>query len=536
MRRQLPSVHSFSGYDIVCLLEHHARTRPQHPFIIWEPFDDDSPLPARTWSYRRFHDAALRVAAGLSARGIGRGDKVVVHMENCVEMLLAIFACGRLGAVSVVTNSRSTADELCYFVEHSGAAGAITQPAFAGAMGEAGGNLDWIVTADAPSHAEIAGPPPAADSFGTLFGNPESLPDRFVDANAPCVIFYTSGTTARPKGVVLTHANLLWGARVNAAQQAMVPGDVTLTFLPLFHVNAQAYSVLPSLWAGCTVVLQPRFSLSRFWDVALEHKATWCSIMTFCVNLLKEREVPAHSFRLWGEAFCEPPSDSYFGIKTLGWFGMTETVARPIVGHIDKPNRSMSMGRPAPEYEIAITREDGTDAEVGEVGQLCIGGIPGLSLFAEYLNNARATEESFDGRGRFLTGDLVEASEDGFIRYRDRLKDMLKVRGENVAASEIERVIASMPGISEVAVVGRRDELHGQLPVAFVVPGDDSGSRGGTVEDRVFETCRSKLADFKVPAEVRILDELPRSGPLAKIDKLSLRAEANEEKCGEEGG
>ena len=532
MRRQLPSVHSFSGYDVVCLLEHHAQARPQHPFIIWEPFDDDSPLSARTWSYRRFHDAALRVAAGLSARGIGRGDKVVIHMENCVEMLLAIFACGRLGAISVVTNSRSTADELRYFVEHSGAVGALTQPVFADAMGEAGGNLDWIVTADAPSHAEIGGPPPATGSFSTLFGNPESLPDRFVDANAPCVIFYTSGTTARPKGVVLTHANLLWGARVNAAQQAMVPDDVTLTFLPLFHINAQAYSILPSLWAGCTVVLQPRFSLSRFWDVALGHKATWCSIMTFCVNLLKERDVPAHSFRLWGEAICEPPSDSYFGIKTLGWFGMTETVAHPIVGHIDKPNQSMSMGRPAPEYDIAITREDGTDAEVGEVGQLCIGGIPGLSLFAEYLNNAQATDESFDEQGRFLTGDLVEASEDGFIRYRDRLKDMLKVRGENVAASEIERVIASMPEISEVAVVGRRDELHGQMPVAFVVPGRESGSQGEKVEDRVFETCRSKLADFKVPAEVRILEELPRSGPLAKIDKLSLRAEVNEEKGG----
>ena len=101
MRRQLPSVHSFSGYDVVCLLEHHAQARPQHPFIIWEPFGDDSPLSARTWSYRRFHDAALRVAAGLSARGIGRGDKVVIHMENCVEMLLAIFACGRLGAISL---------------------------------------------------------------------------------------------------------------------------------------------------------------------------------------------------------------------------------------------------------------------------------------------------------------------------------------------------------------------------------------------------------------------------------------------------
>ena len=215
---------------------------------------------------------------------------------------------------------------------------------------------------------------------------------------------------------------------------------------------------------------------------------------------------------------------------------MTETVAHPIVGHIDKPNLSMSMGRPAPEYDIAIAREDGTDAEAGEAGELRIGGIPGLSLFAEYLNDAQATDESFDGQGRFLTGDLVEASEDGFIRYRDRLKDMLKVRGENVAASEIERVIALMPGISEVAVVGRPDELHGQLPVAFVVPGPGSGDRGGTVEDRVFETCRSKLADFKVPAEVRVLDELPRSGPLAKIDKLSLRAEANEEKRGEKGG
>ena len=529
MRRQLPSVHCFSGYDIFCLLEYHAQTKPDKPFLIWEPFDDNSSISERTWSYKKFTLCALQIAAGLNARGVGRGDKIIIHMENCIEMLLGVFACARIGAIAVVTNSRSSEDELGYFVEHSEAIGAISHPKFAEMMSRVGKALSLIVIADSETHEDNYGPVKSDSSFNALFNKSGDLPPRIIDANATCVIFYTSGTTARPKGVVLTHANLLWGARINASQQAMVPEDVTMTFLPLFHINAQAYSILPSLWVGCTIVLQPRFSLSRFWDTAVKHQATWASIMTFCVGLLREKNVPEHNFRLWGEAICEPPSDSYFGVKTLGWFGMTETVAHPIVGYIDQPNRSMSMGRPAPEYDLAITREDGSHVETNEVGQLCIGGIPGLSLFAEYLHDDKATQDSFDKNGRFLSGDLVEPCKDGFIQYHDRMKDMLKVRGENVAASEIEHIINSMPQISEVAVVGKLDGLHGDLPVAYVVPNPNITVPTEILKDSIFEICRSALADFKVPTEVRVLEELPRSGPLAKIDKLSLRIEVNEE-------
>ncbi len=528
MRRQLPPIHCFSGFDLFCLLEHHAQVTPDKAFLIWDPFDVEISLTARTWSFERFARSTLEIATGLSARGVGRGDKIIIHMENCIEMLLALFACVRIGAIAVVTNSRSSEDEFDYFVQHSQAIGIISQPKFSKLISRSGKDLPWVIFADVNIHDETSKPTKSDVSFSSLFDKSGSLPPRIIDSNAPCAVFYTSGTTARPKGVVLSHANLLWGARINAIQQAMVPEDVTMTFLPLFHINAQAYSILPSLWVGCTIVLQPRFSLSRFWDVAVRYQATWVSIVTFCVKLLKEKEVPKHNFRLWGEAMCEPPSDAYFGVKTLGWFGMTETVAHPIVGYINQPNRSMSMGRPAPEYDIAITREDGSQVETNEVGQLCVGGIPGLSLFVEYLYDEKATEDSFDENGRFLTGDLVESYDDGFILYRGRLKDMMKVRGENVAASEIENAINKMPEILEAAVVGKLDDLHGDLPVAYVVPGPSDDIPEDTLVDLVIKNCRSALADFKVPTEVRIIEELPRIGPLAKVDKLSLRKEVNE--------
>ena len=141
----------------------------------------------------------------------------------------------------------------------------------------------------------------------------------------------------------------------------------------------------------------------------------------------------------------EPPPFAAFGIKMIGWWGMTETITHGIVGEVDQPNTPMSIGRAAPEYQIRIVEDDGTPTGVGGTGDLLIKGIPGLSLFSEYLHNEKATRESFDEHGYFITGDRVTLLENGFIKFGDRTKDMLKVGGENVAASEIEQVIAVVP-------------------------------------------------------------------------------------------
>jgi crotonobetaine/carnitine-CoA ligase len=182
----------------------------------------------------------------------------------------------------------------------------------------------------------------------------------------------------------------------------------------------------------------------------------------------------------------------------------------------------MSIGRAAAEYAIRVTDDNGTPTLVGDTGNLLIKGIPGLSLFAEYLHNDKATRESFDEHGFFITGDRVTLLENGFIKFGDRAKDMLKVGGENVAASEIEQVIAVVPGVREAAVVAKKHPMLDEVPVVFIIPHAGVAGAPPDLHDSVMAACRGALADFKVPREIRFVDEMPRS-TLEKVAKAELR-------------
>jgi crotonobetaine/carnitine-CoA ligase len=510
----------FAGLDVPWLLRMRSETRRDHPFLIWAPFDGR----ARTWTYGEFHDRAGALAAGLAARGIRPGEFVLIHLENCIEAMLAWFACVELGAIAVTTNTRSAPAEMEYFAGHCGAVAAITQPAYAEMVARHCRDLRWIaVIAHDAGAAPLQGAPARACSFEALFADSADRPRRRTDPAAPCSVQYTSGTTSRPKAVLWTHANALWGAKVNAAHQDLHEDDVHQTYLPLFHTNALAYSMLASLWVGGSCVIQPRFSASRFWSVALEHGCTWTSTIPFCMKALLEHDIPRdHKFRLWGTAVCEPPAFSVFGIKIIGWWGMTETITHGIVGEVDQPNTPMSIGRAATEYAIRVTDDDGKPTQVGDTGNLSIRGVPGLSLFKEYLHNEKATRESFDEHGYFLTGDRVTLLDRGYIRFGDRAKDMLKVGGENVAASEIEQVIAVVPGVREAAVVGMKHPMLDEVPVVFIIPQGGVERAPPDLHDTVMAACRKALADFKVPREIRLVDDMPRS-TLEKVAKAELR-------------
>jgi crotonobetaine/carnitine-CoA ligase len=336
----------------------------------------------------------------------------------------------------------------------------------------------------------------------------------------PMSVQYTSGTTSRPKGVLWTHANALWGAKVNAVHEDLHADDCHLTYMPLFHTNALAYSMLASLWVGARFVLLPKWSSSRFWDISLRHGCTWLSLMGLSARaLIAEAPPKEHAYRMFGTGICDPPWLASYGIRTIGWWGMTETISHGIVGDPYTPNRPMSMGRPAPEYGIAVVRADGiTPVEPEETGELLVKGTRGLSLFAEYLNQPEATADSFDELGWFRTGDLVMPHADGHLSFVDRAKDMLKVGAENVAASEIERVVLQVDGVVEAAVVARSDPKLDEVPVVFVVGAADNTD----LADRVKRACAGKLADFKVPRDVFVVSCLPRS-TLSKINKVELR-------------
>lgn len=507
----------FEGMDIRTLLDQHAMNRGDHPFLVWEPFAGEG----RQWSYQDFVETVRCFAAGLEKRGVRPADRVLIHLDNCPEFLIAWLGCAYAGVVPVTTNARSTLDELAYFSKHSGVVGAITQPRFAELVMAATPEVSWRVVT-ATDNGEIAPEPEKGfEAFEALAGDPASLADRPHDPWAPFSIQYTSGTTARPKAVLWTHANALWGGRMCAFHEDLRAEDVHLTYLPLFHTNAQVYSVLASLWVGATVVLMPRFSASRFWPASLRNRATWTSMVPFCAKALLEQPVPSqHHYRFWGNAICSPAWDEHFGVTTIGWWGMTETVAHGIVGVAHQANASMAMGRPSVGYDIHVLDDNGQAVPSGEVGNLAVRGQRGVSLFSEYFGNPEATAASFDKNGLFLTGDRVRVGDDGFLYFADRAKDMLKVGGENVAASEVERVIMAVEGVSEVAVVAMAHPMLDEVPVAFVIAKADAPV---DLVDQIRLHCVSSLAQFKRPHLIRIIDVFPYS-TLEKVAKNELRA------------
>lgn len=495
----------FEGHDVATLIDERATTRGDHPFLVWEPFGGEG----RRWSYAAFRADVRRFAAGLQARGVGVGDAVLIHLDNRPEFLLAWLGCAYAGAVGVTTNTRSAPDEIAYYAVHARVVGAITERAYA-----------EVVRAALPPRAwqAVVGVEDGDNGFAAITG--DEVAPRPADPTARFGIQYTSGTTARPKAVVWSHANALWGALLSAQHEGLTQDDVHLVHLPLFHTNAQVYSVLASLGAGATVVLQPRFSASRFWPVSLRHGCTWTSMVPFCVRALASQPVPAdHRYRHFGYPVCDPPSDEVLGVKSVGWWGMTETVTHGIVGSTTRPDAPLSMGRPSPGYEILVVDEARRPIAPGAVGDLYVRGRRGVSLFVEYLDDPAATDAAFTDDGLFITGDRVRLGEDGFLFFVERAKDMLKVGGENVAASEIERVIASVTGVLEVAVAARRHPMLDEVPIAFVIPLPAADEE---LASRIDDACAATLAAFKRPVEVRLVDTLPRA-TLNKVSKAALR-------------
>ena len=504
------------GRDIPRLLQTQAERYTKKPFLIWEPFSGK----ARRWTYTEFLRDVEAVASALHQHGVVAGEHVLLHMDNSPEFMIAWFACARIGTAVVSTNTGSVARDMEYFSEHAEVVCAMTQPAYAELVHTSAPNIRHLVVTDNNAGEEAEAPGVPFIPFGELLEESADCPTRPADPSANLGIQYTSGTTSRPKAVLWTHANAIWGAQVNTLHMGLTSGDTALVFLPLYHTNAQSYSMLSTLWVGGTLVLQPKFSASRFWDVALRSRCTWTSMIPFCINALLQHDIPAkHHFRFWGTAVRLPDVDKAFGILKMGWWGMTETITHGTVSDINHPGGLMSIGRASPAYDISIRRPDGTSIGVGERGRLYIRGTRGVSLFKEYYKNPQATSESFDEDGWFDTGDLIRMDEGGDLYFSDRDKDMLKVGGENVSASEVEAVILESGWVSEVAVVGQAHYMLDEVPIAFVIANAEAPAN---LAERIIEHCQSEMPSFKVVRDVYVVDDLPRS-MLRKVAKNVLR-------------
>lgn len=511
----------FAGQDIPWLLRSWAERQPDKALLIWEPRHG----AGRVWTYGQFWADVRSLAAGLAGRGVGRGDKVLLHADNCPEMVLAWYACATLGAVAVTTNTRSAVSEVAFFVQKTGCVGAITQPRYAAVVKEAAPDLGWTVVTE-----DNGGEEPAAeeaghglDPFAGLYGDGDGLPEREPEPMAPAGILFTSGTTSRPKAVVHTHANALWAGRVGPTNISMTGDDTYLVFLPFFHVNSQSWALWTTLGVGGTVVLQPKFSSSRFWEVVTAHRVTHISLLPFVINAVIGQPVPENSLKAGVFGLIVPELEAMLGFRVVPAYGMTETVIHATSASPWLPPVTRSMGRPTPGYEMLIV-----DQETGEIcakdrpGELWVRGTRGIQLFYEYYDNPEAMAKSFTDDGWFKTGDIVRWSDGGSLVYCERDADLLKVGGENVSAREVEDVCRQVPGVADIAVVSRSHPMLDEVPVAFVVRGPAAQGDDAAFEAAVIERCAAELADFKVPRAVHVVADFPRA-TLEKVAKNKLR-------------
>ena len=516
----------FAGQDIPWLLGHWAKHKPDHPFLIWEPKSGEE----KRWTYADFNAQVADIAAGLAAKGVVMGDKVLIHAENSPEMVLAWYGCVKLGAIAVTTNTRSVGAEITYFAEHTGCVGAITQPKFARVVSENAKSLGWIVVMDDNS-GEAATDEERAhgfESFDVLRGDGASLPERPAEPMAPAGIMFTSGTTSRPKAVVHTHANALWASRMGPINIDMASEDTYLVYLPFFHVNAQSWSIYTTLGVGGTVVLQPKFSASRFWEVVLKHDVTHISLIPFVFKAIAAQPIPEHKLKVGIFGLVMPDLENWLKLRILASWGMTETVIHATRNDYIQTYPNGSMGKPTPGYEFAIVDSDtGKPCMEGEIGELSIRGRRGVQLFLEYYDNEEAMEKAFTEDGWFKTGDMVMLGEEGNFFYKDRDKDALKVGGENVSAREVEDCVREVGGIGDIAVVGQQHDMLDMVPVAFVIRGMGAPESEDEHAAAIIVHCKENLADFKVPRAVYFRDEFP-TATLDKVAKNKLREIADE--------
>ncbi|QXC61086.1 acyl--CoA ligase [Aquihabitans sp. G128] len=502
------------GQDIGQLLAHWAEQKPEHGALVWEPFEGDG----QRWTYAELLAEVHGLAAGLRDRGIGLDDKVLIHAENCPEMLLAWLAVAVVGGVAVTTNTKSAPAEVGWFIDKAQCVAAITQPEFTDHVATAERDLRWVaVMGGTPGEGHL--------SFDDLRGDAASWTGREIEPLRPFGIMFTSGTTNKPKAVVHTHANAVWASRVGPRNIDLRTDDRYLIYLPLFHVNAQSWSMFSILGVGATAVLMPKWSSSRFWDVVARNEITHISLMPFVIPTLMEAEKPDNVLRIGVFGLILKMLDDLCGIDVYAAYGMTETVIHATNGRPADLLPEKSMGHITPGYEWAVVDKDtGELCPEGVTGELWLKGTRGIQLFLEYFDNPEANEKAFEGDW-FKTGDMVQLGAGGNLFYKERDKDLLKVGGENVSAREVEDVIGTVPGITSSAVVGKHHEFLDEVVVAFVItnpmaPDDE------TLEKQIIETCREQLAAFKVPRAVYVVPEFP-TGTLDKILKNKLREMAD---------
>ncbi len=502
----------------------YAARQPDKEWLLFERGDGQ----IFRWTYADFLASVHQAAGLLRELGIGPGDVFNLHLSNHPAYPQLLLAASYLGAVAMPTNPASTADELTYLVGHSESKVIFTEPACADVA---------LAVAVSAGHAPIvfcdtgASLPENSRLYeAELARQPLAPPPGSAGADRVVSLLYTSGTTARPKGVMLTNANFVYGAEVFRAATGLCSDDRHLIALPLFHAGALCHALWPSLIAGASVALLSRFSASRYFEQAIAYGGTMAALFGALLRmLLNQPERPtdsAHALRnvTFAQNLTAAQYDDWhrrFKAPLQQLWGMTETCALPVMSPLIGRRNLVAMGRPVVGYEVKVVDDDGRDVGPDEPGQLVVRGTPGRSLMLGYLKNPEATAKTLrsapDGTWLY-SGDTVRADADGFIYFVDRGRDLIKRAGENVSSTEVEAVILDCPGVLDVCVVGAPDPVRDEAVVAVVVRKPNAELTAHAV--RAF--CALRLASFKVPERIEFVGSLPRTS-VGKIQKNVVR-------------
>ena len=483
--------------DLAGLPDERAALSPRGPCLVSDRRELDN---------AGFAAEVRRLSGALAEIGVGRGDVVAVVLPNSVELVSVMFAAWRLGAVLTPVNPALTRPEVQYQVADSGA---------------------QLVVVDDSSSSKVEHGVARACAVGELLQRDvgTDVTPRSTEPDGLALMIYTGGTTGRPKGVMLDHANLRATAAMIVDWFEMTPDDRCLLVLPLFHVNGIMVSVVSPLVAGGCTVIAPRFDPTTFWDLVERVQPTFFSavptIYAMLTGLPADVRPDTASLRcvICGAAPMPAAAiaefEDRYGVPILEGYGQSEgtvvTTANPLRGS-HKPG---TVGLPLPGQEVRIVGEDDEPVPPGQVGEVT---VRGPNVMRGYLGKPAETAETLRG-GWLHSGDLGRFDQDGYLILVDRLKDMIIRGGENIYPKEIENALYEHPSVFEAAVVGRPDPLFGEQPVAFVVlrPGHSAEP------DELIEHCTHALAKFKVPRAVFIEPDLPRT-PIGKVAKAVLRA------------
>ncbi|MGZ8809012.1 MAG: long-chain-fatty-acid--CoA ligase, partial [Mycobacterium sp.] len=510
------TVSATAGITLSDVLYRHARVRPDRVGFV---------DPQRRCTFSEMDDRVTRLANALSARGVGRGDRVAVLGYNSIELVESWLAALRLGAVAVPVNFRMVPDEIAYVLADSAAVTVVTDIALAPAVEQArtkapqvdstitiGGDLDDIIAASDNVDVDVAVDVEVADE-------------------APAFIMYTSGTTGFPKGAVLTPRNLYLHAFSSIATLGYrEDDDCWMAVAPLFH-TAGVSGMLPMFLNGGTAVIPPSsgFDAAAIVDTIVNEQVTSCWMtpaqwqIVCALPDLGSRDLSRLRRVWWGAApasttLLRSMIDAFPHAEIIAAFGQTE--CSPITCLLrgeDAIRKIGSVGTPMLNVETRIVDDQMNDVAQGEVGEIV---YLGPLVMKEYWEKEVETAEAFRG-GWFHSGDLVRRDEDGYIYVVDRKKDMIISGGENIYCAEVENALATCAKVAEVAIIGVPDPKWGETPMAVVVPRDPANP---PTDEEIEAHCRQHLARYKHPRRLAIVDALPRDAS-GKVLKTHLRQE-----------